>query len=108
MGTPTVSYNGTSGGISELVSVIGENIVFVTGTFTFSTSYATGGEALDLSTMLNGATLKGVVLPTDGTRIFAYDYTNKLVLAYSALATQVVATTNLSAVSIKFIAWGAK
>jgi hypothetical protein len=107
VGTPTVTYDGKSGGISPDVTYVGEKVRLVTGKFTFSNSYATGGEALDLSSML--VDLKGIKFDTNATYRVVYDYTNKKVLSYGAASTaETTAATDLSAVTFRFLAWGTK
>jgi pyruvoyl-dependent arginine decarboxylase (PvlArgDC) len=128
MGTPTITYDGTSGGISAEVTCVGEKLRFITGKFTFSNSYATGGESLDLGTMLNGAQLKGIKFDDKAGYAFEYDYTNKKVKAFTLAHThtentaaaytqnattasttpntEVSAATDLSSIVLQFFAWG--
>jgi hypothetical protein len=77
----TITYDGTSGGIATRVTAVGEKLRFLTGVIDFDASYPTGGEALDFGTMLNGASLKGVVLESKSGYVFEYDYTNKKIKA---------------------------
>lgn len=69
---------------------------------TFSNSYTTGGETLDFaSTMGSGRTLHAVLVPPSGGYVFAYDYTNKKLLAYrdagaAGAMAQAPAATDLS------------
>lgn len=76
------------------------------GTFAFDSSYPTGGEDLsDLWGYLR--TVRGVSVPTNGTYIFVADLTNKKLLAYTALGTEVgngVSLATLTAVPV--FAWG--
>lgn len=111
----TVTYDDNAGGISKQVTATTGGLRFVTGQIDFDASYPTGGEALDLGTMLQGATLKGVFIETKNGYIFEYDYTNEKVKAmyfdYSnasdGVAVEVPDTTNLSAVTdVRFLAWG--
>lgn len=77
MGTPTIAYSDNSGSLNDHVLSAAGQTVFVHGTIGFSSSYATGGEALDLTTMLQGAELKGVQFESKSGYFFEYDYTNK-------------------------------
>jgi hypothetical protein len=110
-----IAYDGTSGGVSKDVTTVGSGVRFVTGQVDFDNSYPTGGEEMDISTMLNGADLKGVVFENKSGFVFEYDYTNSKVKAYYAdydavadgALIQVAATTDLSAVTdVRFLAWG--
>lgn len=69
------------------------------GSFTFSSSYATGGELLSVP---GGLDDKGIYLchlpAVVGGRLFEFVPATGKVKAYSALGTEVVATTDLSAV----------
>ena len=69
-----------------------------TGTLAFDASYPTGGEVFDwrLFGFQTGDYLR---VESDGTYIFVVDYTNKKVLAYSGLGTQVTNATDLSALT---------
>lgn len=68
---------------------------------TFDDSYPTGGESVGLANYgLTPASVSHVSFEPDSTYIFAYDRTTDKILAYSALNTQVVDTTDLSTVVI--------
>lgn len=75
------------------------------GKFTFSASYATGGESLDLTPHFS--VLKSVFAePSDGYD-FIYDLTNKKLKAFvRTTGLEVAATTNLSAQSPGIFALG--
>ena len=67
-----------------LATAGGNPIAVVMGEFDFDTSYPTGGEALDLSALIPN--LVGVFIENKSGYYFEYDYTNKKILAYNALA----------------------
>lgn len=102
MGTKTVDASG--GGIGRVSGFGSTPLKLLTGSFTFSDSYATGGEAFDVTEYFSE--LKGVIVSPAGGRTFTYDATNKKILAYSAATTQVTAETDLSAVTVTWIAFG--
>ena len=67
-----------------LATAGGNPIAVVMGEFDFDSSYPTGGEALDLSALIPN--LVGVFIENKSGYYFEYDYTNKKILAYNALA----------------------
>lgn len=75
------------------IHVIGDLGILV-GTFTFSGSYVTGGDSLDLTTYFSRAGGNGYVLailPDARGNTAEYDNTNKKVKFYSAANTEVAA-----------------
>lgn len=64
---------------------------------TMSTSYTTGGEALSPS-QCGMTTINSVMIGSPDGYTFEYDPTTGKVKAYTAPATEVVATTNLSGI----------
>lgn len=77
---------------------------------TFDSSYPTGGETLDLRPFFS-TLLMVMIEPVGANYKFVYDYTNRKVIAYiedgtSGVHAQVADTTDLSAVSTSFIAFG--
>jgi hypothetical protein len=80
------------------------------GTLTFSGSYATGGDTLDLSKLLNtGGTLRRVIPLGDARgNSMEYDKTNKKLKFYGAANTEVAAAAynaamTASAVDVAFL-----
>jgi len=89
----------------------GKRLKFQIGTITFDSSYPDGGEELDLSGDFD--TLHMVILE-QGPLFLTYDYANKKVIAYwfdydgvaDGVAVAVLATTDLSAYTMRYMAWG--
>jgi len=110
----TIALTTPSGGRPNIVSYSGDLRVIV-GTFTFSSSYSTGGEAFDLAgsygNLVRGTVVFVNFMPTTGGHLLVWDATNKKVKAYwsgtaSAVLNEVTAATNLSGQgAIPFIAW---
>jgi hypothetical protein len=103
-GTPALIGGGGSKSSPQFLGGIHALIVPVS--FTMSNSYATGGDTLTLPTSdVRGKELKGVLLMTrqDGTRFYDWDgsATAPKIKAYTAGNTEVGATTNLSAVTLR-------
>ena len=94
---------------SEVYRVSNKRFKTVYLDITFDSSYATGGEALDLRPYFNGSEpsliLAGASLGSKGYR-FEYDTANHKLLAYTSGGTQVSDTTNLSTVSVRIRAEG--
>lgn len=98
---PFVEYGSTTP-----VSKGGKRRVVMIGTVTMSNSYATGGDTITVP-VITGYSLKAVevVNRTDGTRLYDWDgstATPKL-KAYTGLAAEAVATTDLSAVAARTV-----
>ena len=76
---------------------------------TFDSSYATGGEALDLRPYFNGSEPffvgQSANLGNSGYRV-EYDTTNHKLLAYTSGGTQVSNATDLSALVVRLIVEG--
>ena len=70
-------------------------------------TYATGGESLNLLTYLGLSKIDSVHFESDATRRYSYDRTNAKVLAWTAAA-EVANATDLSAVTVRGVAWGVK
>ena len=87
-------------------------LAIVVGRFTFSNSYTTGGEALDLSPHIGARKIHVFIAENAGGYIFEYDSTNKKLKAYffdydaaaDGGAIEVPALTDLSTVTTRFIA----
>lgn len=96
------------------VRVVGMQLKLLTGTYDFSNSYPTGGEAFDLSNYFPKGVIAVDIFPKGG-YVFEYDKVNKKVIAYhgdyGAVAdgplVEVPNGTNLSAITeVSFIAYG--
>jgi len=95
-----------SGAVSPVMGCGIDNKKILSGSFTFSSSYATGGEALDLSNELKS--VDRVIIgsfPVIAT-VASVKYDDGMLLAYVAAGTEVAATTDLSTVVIEYIAIG--
>lgn len=104
--TGTPALIGGGGAKSSPQFLGGVHALIVPVSFTMSSSYSTGGDTLTLPTSdVRGKELKGVVILTrqDGTRFYDWDgsTTTPKIKAYTAGNSEVSATTNLSAVTIK-------
>lgn len=93
---------------------VGRYTKYTTGTITFDSSYPTGGEALLPTNVGLSSKVEFIsVSPADG-YVFEYDYANNKVKAYwpTSDATapcpgeEVAASTNLSTVTCRYIAFG--
>jgi len=89
----------------------------VTGTVTFDSSYATGGEALVATDIGLSANIEFINCAPASGYLFEYDYTNGKLKAFNstkggtipaggAPGVEVATTTDLSAVVLRFIAFG--
>lgn len=96
---------------------VGRYTKYKTGTITFDSSYATGGEALSASNCGLSAKVEFLSATNAAGYIFEYDYTNGKLKAYypskSGTITspglpgaEVAASTDLSGVTCRFIAFG--
>lgn len=93
---------------------VGRYTKYVTGTITFDSSYATGGEAIAATDMKLSSKIEFLQASSAAGYIFEYDATNGKVKAYwpnsdataPSVAKQVASTTDLSAVTCNFIAFG--
>ena len=76
------------------------------GVINMSTSYATNGDTISPGDV--GLTeLKTLVIPAVvGARLFEHDPINAKIKAYTAINTQVTATTDLHTVALPFVAFG--
>lgn len=73
---------------------------------TLDSSYPTGGYALTAVTLgVDGSLDYVIAQPTNSGHVFAYDYANKKLMAWSG-GTQVSNATDLSAVVVRIIASG--
>lgn len=102
----TLALTNASSGNNNVLSMSGRLRVLI-GAFTFSSSYATGGEAFDLAASYPGLvkSVTVVTVPAAGGNTFQYDSTTKKLLAYAG-SSQVAATTNLSTLgALPFIAF---
>ena len=112
----TLSFDVGTVGAGRTVPVFANHkrpLKFVTGSFTFDSSYPTGGE--DISSIFNKfATCNGIYMeaPLDsaGTgKHVVIDYTNKKAMLYTnaaAPAEVANASDQSGAASLRFIAWG--
>lgn len=93
---------------------VGRYTKYTTGTITFDSSYATGGEALTASNLGLSSKVEFISVTPGSGYIFQYDYTNKKLKAYwpttdataPNVAKEVANTTNLSTVTCNFVAFG--
>lgn len=85
------------------------NADLVFATITLSSSYSTGGDTLTFpygatAAQSRGKRLRAVVVlrPADGTRIYSWNGSTSAptIQAFTAIATEVTAATNLSAVTL--------
>ena len=103
----TVTFNDKSASPRAAKSLGLDEVGFRSGSFAFSNSYTTGGESLDLSSFLRRVDLVLFEeVSVAGATLIAYDYTNKKVKAFTAAGTEVSAATNLSTITVRFIAFG--
>lgn len=96
---------------------VGRYTKYTTGTVTFDSSYATGGEALLPTALGLSSKIEFVSFSPASGYVFEYDYTNSKVKAYNttkggsipsggAAGVEVASTTDLSAVTCQYIAFG--
>lgn len=96
---------------------VGRYTKYKTGTITFDSSYATGGETLSASACGFPSKVEFIQATNSAGYIFEYDYTNGKLKAYytskSGTITspglpgpEVAASTDLSSVTCRFIAFG--
>jgi len=93
---------------------VGRYTKYTTGTITFDSSYPTGGESLTVSNVGLSSKIEFIAVTDASGYNFQYDYTNNKVLAYwpnsdataPSVGKQVANTTDLSAVTCNFIAFG--
>lgn len=105
--TATTATTTNTSGRGEVFFEGGRRALLVEISFTMSSSYATGGDTLSLPTtaLKLGRELEAVIIlnPLDGTRIYQWDgnKTTPKIQAFTGLAAEVAATTNLSAVAAR-------
>lgn len=84
------------------------SVIVISGTATFSSSYATGGDTLPASAVglskILWISTPGLV--SDGSHLVSVDQANAKVLAFTALGTQASASTDLSAETITVRVYG--
>jgi hypothetical protein len=106
MATTTTLLTSNTAGSSEIEYEGGRRALLVPISFTFSASYATGGEPLTLPDDISGRELKAVFLlnPLDGTRVYQWDGSTSApkIIGYTALNTQVANAVDLSAVTTRY------
>lgn len=132
VGSATAAATGQSatgsGGSKEVMAEFDKNpLKLVTGTITFSTSYATAGEdisfiwkqfrptARDLNRVATAWDLRGMVFmdlasiasPATALRQVFVDFATKKAQVFTALGTEAGAATDQSGVTVRFLAWGA-
>ena len=98
---------------NETRSVVGD-LVLVTGTLTFDSSYPTGGEAVAASSFSNFIRLDflGLNAHTDvATKLAVWDRSNAKIILYvedgtTGIEAQAANTSDQSAVSVEFLAFG--
>lgn len=98
MGTPTVAPSNPRAGFDPVLMQDSRIRRWTVFNFTFSNSYATGGEAFDPVGTYPGlvpSTPEIVIIPAKNGYTFWWDSANKKVLAYNG-TTQISATTDLS------------
>lgn len=117
----TITYDSDApgrGGSGPVFSVGSRPTKVVTGTFAFDSSYPTGGEDIsaifDLFNDTTGTSrLNGILMdqPLTGSqtgKFLKVDYSTKKVLLYTnaSPAVEVTNTSDQSAITVRFIAWG--
>lgn len=96
---------------------VGRYTKLVTGTITFDSSYATGGEALVATDVGLSSNIEIICCSPASGYVFEYDYANKKLEAFNttkggaipaggAPGVEVASTTDLSSVTCRFIAFG--
>ena len=90
---------------SNVIKTIAGNRRLVTGKINMSSSYATGGDSLNLENALGLNTLESVVISPAGGYTLEADLANNKIKAYAG-STEVTAATDLSTVSAFFQAVG--
>jgi hypothetical protein len=102
----TISKDHDGGANSKLLTFGIDNVGVASGKFTFSDSYTTGGEALDLSNEFKKV-IRVIVgsFPVTAT-VAAVKYVGGKLVAYDATGTEIAAETDLSTVVVEFIAAG--
>lgn len=106
---PVVGTNNQMGqGVGSLLVNGANGNMVVPVSFTLSSSYATGGDTLTLPTsppQFAGWQLQSVIVlnPMDGTRIYSWNAsaTAPKIQAWTAIATEVTAATDLHTVTIQ-------
>lgn len=98
----TVAITAKSGGVTPMMALgaAGDKVSVVTGKITIGT-YATGGVAMVIPGL---KIVDAVFIETNGTYLFKYS--GAKCLGYSALGTEVANGTNLSGVTVGFLAVG--
>jgi len=93
MATAVIATNGSNFHVASFKNKIRNRY-----TITMSSSYTTGGEAVTAAS-LGMTTINSMILGPAGGYTFKWDSTNGKIMAYSTAATEVTATTNLSAIT---------
>jgi hypothetical protein len=110
MGVTALDHNSGASGFMRCGGVDTEKVIH--GTFTFSNSYATGGETLDINKHFNGGihgirrVIFGSFPVTATVASVRYDKNTGKVKAFVAAGTEIAAATNLSTVTVEFCAFG--
>jgi hypothetical protein len=110
MGTVALDHSSGAAGPLRCGGVDAEKVIH--GSFTFSSSYTTGGESLDIGKYFTGdiAGIRRVVFgsfPVTATvASVQYVQSTGKVKAFVAAGTEVAAETNLSTVTVEFVAFG--
>lgn len=76
------------------------------GVITFDNSYPTGGEAITAANFGMSSISSVIIVPTGGTRLFAWDKANSKILVYTALSTEAANASDQSSVSIQVLVLG--
>lgn len=96
---------------------VGRYVKLTTGTITFDSSYATGGEPLVSTDVGLSSKIETIFCAPASGYVFEYDYDNNKLKAFNttkggtipangAPGVEVAATTDLSSVTLRFIAFG--
>lgn len=96
------------GATSQLLAAGGDTRKMVSGTYTFSSSYTTGGEDPGISRAFRGGGTPRVIVgsfPVTAT-VAAVKYVSGKFKAYVAAGTEVANGTNLSTVTVEYMAIG--
>lgn len=102
MGTAAIASAPRAGGTPAPKSVGAVTFSEVLATVTMSASYATGGDTLPVPGGFGSLYAVEIINDTDGTRWFVWDGSaaTPKIKGYTATATEVTATTNLSAITL--------
>jgi hypothetical protein len=104
----TLAKDHSSGAAGHLLGGGVDTKKVISGKFTFSSAYATGGESLNISNDLRRVerVIIGSFPVTATVAAVKYNSSTGKLQAYVAAGTEVAASTNLSTVTVEFFAIG--